>query len=67
MLGSCSVLIIGDGDENLKMGMFNILEKHRIHYHFAGFIEHERLPEYYSQAKILLFPTSIDCWGGCNK
>lgn len=62
-LGNCRVLIIGDGDDKLKEAMFNIFEENSIDYHFAGFIKHDKLPEYYSQAKILLFPTSMDCWG----
>ena len=62
-IGSCKVLIIGDGDEKLKKEMFNILEKNGIDYDFPGFIEHSELPEYYFQSKILLLPTSGDCWG----
>jgi glycosyltransferase involved in cell wall biosynthesis len=62
-LGTCKVLIIGDGDEHLKTEMFQVLETNRIDYDFPGFIKHSELPEYYSQAKILLLPTSKDCWG----
>lgn len=62
-LGSCRVLIIGDGDEKLKTAMFQIFEKYGIEYDFPGFIKHDELPEYYSQSKILLLPTSGDCWG----
>jgi len=62
-LGNCRLLIIGDGDAKLKNEMFNILKVNGIDYHFPGFIKHNKLPEYYSQAKILLLPTSVDCWG----
>ena len=62
-LGKCSVLIIGDGDESLKTGMREVFDRHGIDYEFGGFIPHEKLPEYYSQAKVLLLPTSGDCWG----
>lgn len=61
--GSCSALVIGDGDEKLKDEMFKMLDENGIDYHFPGFIEHRKLPEYYSQSKILLFPTAGDCWG----
>ncbi|HVO72680.1 MAG TPA: glycosyltransferase family 4 protein [Ignavibacteriaceae bacterium] len=62
-IGNCSVLIIGDGDEKLKNDMFNALKENGINYHYAGFIEHRDLPEYYAQSKVLLLPTSEDCWG----
>ncbi len=62
-MGTCRVLIIGDGDGSLKREMFKRFEEQGIDYCFSGFIEHSRLPEYYSQAKILLLPTSGDCWG----
>lgn len=61
--GSCSALVIGGGDEKLKDEMFKMLDENGIDYHFPGFIEHRELPEYYSQSKILLFPTAGDCWG----
>jgi glycosyltransferase involved in cell wall biosynthesis len=62
-LGTCRVLIIGDGDEELKTRMFKRFEERSIDYDFPGFIEHSKLPEFYSQAKTLLLPTSGDCWG----
>jgi glycosyltransferase involved in cell wall biosynthesis len=62
-LGSCRVLIIGEGDELLKAGMRAIFEKHGVEYEFAGFIPHNMLPNYYAQSKLLLLPTSGDCWG----
>jgi glycosyltransferase involved in cell wall biosynthesis len=61
--GKCSALIIGDGNEILINKMFMIFEENGIDYHFPGFVEHSKLPDYYSQAKILLLPTSYDCWG----
>jgi glycosyltransferase involved in cell wall biosynthesis len=62
-LGSCKALVIGDGDENLKKQMFNLMESNAVEYHYAGFIEHDRLPDFYGLSKILLLPTSGDCWG----
>jgi len=62
-LGACRVLILGDGDEELKNKMFKRLDEKGIDYDFPGFIEHNKLPEFYSQAKTLLLPTSGDCWG----
>lgn len=62
-LGRCRALIIGDGRPTLKEEMRGILERHRVDYEFAGFIPHAKLPDYYAQAKVLLLPTSGDCWG----
>jgi glycosyltransferase involved in cell wall biosynthesis len=62
-LGGCRVLIIGEGDETLKAAMRAIFEKHGVEYEFAGFIPHHRLPDFYAQSKLLLLPTSGDCWG----
>jgi glycosyltransferase involved in cell wall biosynthesis len=62
-LGRCRVLIIGDGDEDLKTGMRAIFDAGGVDYDFAGFIPHDSLPDYYAQAKLLLLPTSGDCWG----
>ena len=61
--GSCSVLVMGDGDERLKREMFKIFEENGVQYNFSGFIKHDELPLYYSQAKLLLLPTTGDCWG----
>jgi glycosyltransferase involved in cell wall biosynthesis len=61
--GSCRVLIIGEGYEGLKSAMREIFEKNGVVYEFAGFIPHAELPDYYAQAKLLLLPTSADCWG----
>jgi glycosyltransferase involved in cell wall biosynthesis len=62
-IGHCSVLIIGDGDTKLKNEMIDIFQKNKVDYDFPGFITHNELPEFYSMAKILLLPTSGDCWG----
>lgn len=62
-MGHCKVLIIGDGDEKLKYSMVSIFHKYDIDYDFPGYIAHSVLPQYYSMAKILLLPTSGDCWG----
>ena len=62
-MGRCKVLIIGEGDERIKKDMFKALRDAQVEYEFAGFVEHSRLPEYYSSAKVFLFPTSGDCWG----
>lgn len=62
-LGQCRALIIGDGEELLKAKMRQIFEENGVVYEFAGFITHESLPDYYGQSRILLLPTSADCWG----
>ena len=62
-LGRCRVLIIGDGDGSLKAAMRAVFDANGVDYDFAGFIPHDKLPDYYAQAKLLLLPTSGDCWG----
>lgn len=62
-LGRCRALIIGDGRAELKAAMRSIFDKNGVEYEFAGFIPHAQLPDYYAQAKLLLLPTSGDCWG----
>lgn len=62
-LGRCNVLIIGDGESHLKKGMREVLERSGVSSEFAGFIPHAELPDYYAQARLLLLPTSADCWG----
>ena len=62
-LGKCNVLVIGDGEESLKAKMREIFEQHGVSCDFAGFIKHAELPDYYAQSRLLLLPTSRDCWG----
>ncbi len=62
-LGRCRTLIIGSGEEDLKARMQQVFEQKGVSYEFAGFIPHAALPEYYSRSRLLLLPTSKDCWG----
>jgi glycosyltransferase involved in cell wall biosynthesis len=62
-LGECRVLVIGGGDADLTAQMKEIFEQHGVSAEFAGFIPHAALPEYYAQSRLLLLPTSGDCWG----
>jgi glycosyltransferase involved in cell wall biosynthesis len=62
-LGHCRVLVIGEGDEVLKAQMRQVFEQHGVSCEFAGFIPHAALPDYYAQSRLLLLPTSGDCWG----
>ena len=62
-LGHCRALVIGDGAESLKASMRRVLERNGVSFEFAGFIPHAALPEYYAQSRLLLLPTSGDCWG----
>lgn len=62
-LGRCRVLIIGEGEESLKAEMREVFDRGGVTCEFAGFIRHEELPDYYAQARLLLLPTSGDCWG----
>ena len=60
-LGYCRVLLIGSGE--LKEDILKKLDEYGIDYDYPGFVETRNLPEYYSKAKILLFPTLNDTWG----
>lgn len=62
-LGKCRVLIIGEGDPDLKRQMKEIFTQAGVSAEFAGFIPHASLPDYYAQSRLLLLPTSADCWG----
>jgi len=62
-LGACRVLIIGEGEEALKRQMRDSFAQNGVACEFAGFLPHAELPEYYAQARLLLLPTSGDCWG----
>lgn len=62
-LGRCRVLVIGDGDSLLKEEMHGIFQECGVSVEFAGFIPHSALPDYYAQSRLLLLPTSGDCWG----
>lgn len=55
------VLIIGDGP--LKEKMITKLDDQKIDYFYAGHIDQSDLPNYYSNSKLLLFPTLNDPWG----
>lgn len=43
--------------------MRRIFERNGVECVFAGFIPHAALPDYYAQSRLLLLPTSGDCWG----
>ncbi len=62
-LGTCRVLVVGGGDADLTAQMKEIFQKHGVSAEFAGFIPHAVLPDYYAQSRLLLLPTSGDCWG----
>jgi glycosyltransferase involved in cell wall biosynthesis len=55
------VLILGNGP--LKEELFLKLDSAGIDYFYAGFVQQEELPKYYSNAKLFLFPTKLDPWG----
>jgi glycosyltransferase involved in cell wall biosynthesis len=61
--GTCSLMIMGDGEEKVKKELFKKLKDLEVDYYFTGFIKHAELPGYYAQAKLLLLPTAADCWG----
>lgn len=59
--GECSVLILGNGP--LKRQFIQSLEADDIKIAYPGFVSQEQLPQYYSAAKLFLFPTRQDPWG----
>lgn len=54
-------IIIGSGEK--KDEIINQLELYSIDYYYPGFIQQKELPKFYSNAKLLLFPTKQDAWG----
>jgi len=62
-LGVCRALVIGAGDPDLTSQMKEIFKQQGVSAEFAGFINHADLPEHYAQSRLLLLPTSADCWG----
>lgn len=62
-LGRCRALVMGEGDETLKARIRQTFEQHGVEFEFAGFIPHAALPGHYAQSRLLLLPTSGDCWG----
>lgn len=55
------LLLIGSGP--LEKELLNKLDEMKVSYEYAGFIQQEELPRYYSRARVLLFPTNFDAWG----
>jgi glycosyltransferase involved in cell wall biosynthesis len=60
-VGSCKILILGDG--NLKSEMIMLLKQHNLEYTMPGYINQADLPKFYSKCKLFLFPTKNDPWG----
>ncbi|MEM4260501.1 MAG: glycosyltransferase family 4 protein, partial [Candidatus Woesearchaeota archaeon] len=56
-----SVLLLGDGP--LLKPSLELLEKHKVKYYSAGFVQPIKIPIIMSYAKMLLFPTKKDGWG----
>lgn len=61
--GSCRVLVIGSGDPDLTKQMNEVFKESGVSVEFAGFIPHKDLPAFYAQSRLLLLPTTGDCWG----
>lgn len=61
LIPNLKVLLLGDGD--LKENALNKLKSNNVNFHYAGFIQKEELPKYYSSSKLFLFPTKLDSWG----
>ncbi|MBW4890162.1 glycosyltransferase family 4 protein [Mucilaginibacter sp. HMF5004] len=60
-LGTCKVLILGDGP--LRNEVLAKLEEDKIDYDYPGFVQPDTIPVFYNRSKIFLFPTQSDPWG----
>jgi glycosyltransferase involved in cell wall biosynthesis len=61
--GRCRVLVVGDGEPSLRDAMLDNMRQGGVDVEYAGFVTHADLPRHYAQARVFLFPTSMDCWG----
>jgi glycosyltransferase involved in cell wall biosynthesis len=59
--GKCKALLIGDGP--LREDLLRSLSQKGVDFHYAGFVDQDSLPNYYSASKVLLFTTRMDAWG----
>lgn len=55
------LLLIGAGD--LEDDILSSLNSYGIDFDYPGFIQQHELPRFYSNAKVLLFPSLDDAWG----
>jgi glycosyltransferase involved in cell wall biosynthesis len=60
-ISTLKVLLLGDGP--FKNRIIKRLEESDINFTYAGHVSQNKLPIFYSQAKIFLFTTSSDPWG----
>jgi glycosyltransferase involved in cell wall biosynthesis len=56
-----NILLLGDGP--LKEEVINRLHEHKITFTYPGFVQQNELAQYYTNAKVLLFPSVRDAWG----
>ncbi len=54
-------LIVGEGSQRRQM--LEELDKNKVDYHYAGYLDQKTLPSFYSKAKLFLFPSLNDPWG----
>lgn len=55
------VLLLGSGE--LSKEAVSSLASENIEYEYPGFVQTDKLPDYFSKAKLFLFPTLSDGWG----
>ena len=55
------VLLVGSGF--LKGKCISLLKENNVSFYDTGFVQAEKLPNYYHLAKLFLFPTKKDPWG----
>ncbi len=59
--GYCRALVMGNGPERDKV--LDALRSYQVDITYLGFVQPESLPNFYPQAKLLLFTTRLDPWG----
>ena len=55
--------LIGDGDDKLNLEQYVQSNEINNYVRFHGFVEKERLPEFFSKSSVFLFQTDFDIWG----
>jgi glycosyltransferase involved in cell wall biosynthesis len=61
-LRKTALVFVGDGPENVNLKKY--IKRHSLeHAYITGFINQQRIPEYYSTADVLVLPSRSEAWG----
>lgn len=55
------LLLLGDGP--LREKTLQRLREDRVEFEWPGFVQQEKLPDYFRRSRVVLFPTQSDTWG----